>query len=93
MGNIKDIYDVGKDAASSVKKAKKITKDFKKLIENMKIDMELDETEYFWKKFKDLEELSPKVDWDKLGTEYLEEYKKIKLYYKKNWGGVGIDVW
>lgn len=93
MGNIKDVYDVGKDAASSVKKAKKPNKDFKKLIENMKIDMELGETEYFWKKFKNLEELAPKINWDKLGTEYLEEYKKIKRYYKKNWGGAGIDVW
>jgi len=35
MGNIKDIYNVGKDAAYSVKKAKKPTGDFKKLIKKM----------------------------------------------------------
>jgi len=81
MGYIKETADIVKDSLKGVSNKKK----FKKLIDNMIFAIETNTvSEYFNKKFKILEELAPLIDLNR-NKDYLEKYKKVKLYYKKQY--------
>ena len=81
MGYIKETADVVKDSLKGVSNKKK----FKKLIDNMIFAIETNTvSEYFNYKFKILEELAPLINLNK-DIDYLEKYKKVKIYYKKQY--------
>lgn len=83
MGYIKETADVVKDSLKGISNKKK----FKKLIYNMVFAIDTHTvSEYFFYKFKILEELAPLVNLKrKRDKEYLEKYKKVKKYYKKHY--------
>ena len=81
MGYIKETADVVKDSLKGVSN-KKI---FKKLIDNMIFAMETNTvSEFFFYKFKILEELAPLISLNK-NKDYLEKYRKVRLYYKEHY--------
>jgi len=83
VGYIKETADVVKDSFKGISNKKK----FKKLIDNMIFAIDTHTvSEYFFYKFKILEELAPFVKLKlKRDKEYLEKYKKVKKYYKKHY--------
>jgi len=81
MGYIKDTAEVVKDSLKGFSNKKK----FKKLIDNMIFAIETNTVrEYFLYKFKTLEELAPLINLNK-NKDYVDKYKKVKLYYKKQY--------
>ena len=83
MGYIKETADVVKESLKGVSNKKK----FKKLIDNMIFAIETNTvSEYFFRKFKVLEELAPLIDLShEKDREYLEKYRIVKNYYKKHY--------
>ena len=81
MGYIKETADIVKDSLKGVSNKKK----FKKIIDNMIFAIETNTvSEYFGYKFKILEDLAPLINLNK-DKDYSEKYKKVKLYYKKQY--------
>lgn len=82
MGYIKETAEVIKDSLKGVSNRKK----FKKLIDNMIFAIETNTvSEYFFFKYKVLEELAPLINLKKeRDKEYLEKYKRVKRYYKNH---------
>jgi len=59
-------------------------KEFEKLINKLYFEIEKDLVDTFFdEKYRKLEELSLKVNLDKLNDEIIEKYTKIKEYYKE----------
>ena len=80
MGCVKETYDIIKDSLKGVSNRRK----FKKLIDNMIFAIETKTvSEYFIYKFKILEKLASSINITK-EKDYLEKYRKIKLYYNNN---------
>jgi hypothetical protein len=80
MGCVKETYDFIKDSLKGVSNRRK----FKKLIDNMIFAIETKTvSEYFIYKFKILEKLASSINITK-EKDYLEKYRKIKLYYNNN---------
>ena len=80
MGCVKETYDIIKDSLKGVSNRRK----FKKLIDNMIFAIETKTvSEYFIYKFKILEKLASSINITK-ERDYLEKYRKIKLYYNNN---------
>ena len=76
----KDIKDTAKDLLEN-----KITrKKFEKLVNKLYFEIENDLVDNFFdEKYRKLEELSLKIDLNKLSNEFIKKYKRIKEYYKE----------
>lgn len=83
MGYIKETAEVIKDSLKGISNKKK----FKKLIDNMIFAIETKTvSEYYFYKYKILEELAPLINLKKeKDKEYLEKYEKVKRYYNKHY--------
>jgi len=80
MGYIKETHEIIKESLRGISNKRK----FKKLLDNMIFAIETNTvSEYFFFKYKVLEELAPLINLKKeKDKEYLDKYKKVKHFYK-----------